>query len=1015
MLNPDIHMDTETAKTFPLPLTALACGLTALLSALSLFGWYIGSTFLTTFVVGEPPIPVPTAILLLVASAALWLCRLSRFKILAALLAGIVLLLGVLGFAETWLNFSSGVQEGMAQGLLSVPAQFAAHILHHAILAFILLGAALLLLVSDVTGRPYLAQALALAVVILALQALIGAIYRVVALPAEAIAPGMALPAAIGFLLLGTATLFLRPGQGLAAILLSKGPGGALLRFIVPVVLVVPNGLFLMALKGLQIKYGDNFVAPVLTLAWIAVVMGMFFALGNYLNRKSEALVQSEKRYRATVQELRLTNQLMERIFSNIHVMVAYLDTDFNFIRVNENYAAADQGRTPDFFVGKNYFALYPDAESESVFRRVLESGETYIAHARPFEYPNQPRREASYWDWNLTPVKDDGGKVEGLLLTLADVTERKRAEAALQASEARARALLDATMETAMLLDESGTVMAINEIGAKRLRHAVDDAVGKNFFAMIPSDLAKSRLMLMQQLFRTGQPFHLKDERDGISFESNVYPVFNAEKQVVAAAVYAADVTERVQLQALDTLFNEIDQQVLRGLPLSDLLEFVCSEVARLLGYAFVWIGRKEAGGEISVAACAGAKKDYRQDLEAIGVRWDDTPQGYGPAGLTIRLGQTQVFRYADPSFAPWRDAAERFGLKTVIGIPLIIRGEMYGAFTLYSQHERSFDDVVMVQRLGMIAGRICVALEKALDQQQLRLLGTALSSAGNGVFITDRRGRILWLNLSFTRLTGYPAQEALGETPRIIKSGKQGPDYYQKLWKTITAGEVWSSETVEKHKDGSEFTVKQTITPIRDSGGEVSHFISILEDITAQKATEAHMQHMAHYDALTDLPNRALFYDRLQQMLVRAKRGQHPTVLMYLDLDRFKTVNDTLGHHVGDLLLQAVANRIRACVRESDTVARLGGDEFTVLLPQIESREGAAVVARKITAAFAEPFVLDGHELSTSTSIGIAFYPQDTEDCDKLVRCADSAMYQAKQQGRNNYCFFDVSSESL
>ena len=188
------------------------------------------------------------------------------------------------------------------------------------------------------------------------------------------------------------------------------------------------------------------------------------------------------------------------------------------------------------------------------------------------------------------------------------------------------------------------------------------------------------------------------------------------------------------------------------------------------------------------------------------------------------------------------------------------------------------SFDDPATVQRLGMIAGRICIALEMAMDQQQLRLLGTALASAGNGVFITDRRGHIQWLNQSFTRLTGYSAQEALGETPRIIKSGKQGADYYQKLWQTITAGEVWSSETVEKRKDGSEFTVQQTITPIRDAGEEVSHFISILEDITAQKVTEARIQHLAHHDALTDLPNRALFYDRLQQVLVPGEARHAP-----------------------------------------------------------------------------------------------------------------------------------------
>lgn len=1009
-------MAATAASIFSSRLTALACGITALLSSLVLLGWAFESPALTAFIAGGPSMPVPTALLLLVSSAALWLLRQQRRLPLAAVLAATVLLLGVLGLAEAWLNYSSGIQEGMARLFLSVPTHAAARVLPHAILAFALLGAALLLLASDGGSRPYLAQAFALAVMVLALQAVMGFAHRAMTLPAGGSTAGMALPAAICFLLLGAGTLFLRPGQGLAAILLGKGPGGALLRFIVPVVLIVPNGLILLALVGLPVgHYGDGFVAALLALTWVAAVMAMFFVLGIYLNRKGEALVQSEQRYRIAVDELKLTNRLMERIFSNIHVLVAYLDTDFNFIRVNENYAAADQQRTPDFFVGKNHFLLYPDAGNEAIFHRVLESGEPYIAYAKPFEYPGLKERGMTYWDWNLTPVKDENGRVEGLLLTLADVTARKRAEAALQASEARSRALLDATAETAMLLDENGIVLAVNEIGAKRVNATPEQLVGRDFFEAIPPEVAKRRKPLIQQLFHTGQPFHLKDERNGIVFESASYPVFDVDGKVVAVAVYAADVTERAQLQALDELFKEIDQQVLRGLPLPGLLEFICGEVARLLGYQFVWIGHKETGGEVSIAAGMGPEQDYRLELEKVGVRWDDTPQGHGPAGLTIRLGQTQVFRLSELGFQPWREAAERFRLRSVIGIPLIIRGEVYGSFTLYSRHEHSFDDPATVQRLGMIAGRICIALEMAMDQQQLRLLGTALASAGNGVFITDRRGRIQWLNQSFTRLTGYSAQDALGETPRIIKSGKQGADYYHKLWQTITAGEVWSSETVEKRKDGSEFTVQQTITPIRDAGGEVSHFISILEDITAQKVTEARIQHLAHHDALTDLPNRALFYDRLQQVLVQAKRGMHPAALMFLDLDRFKTVNDTLGHHIGDQLLQEVANRIRTCVRESDTVARLGGDEFTVLLPQTADREGAAVVAHKIIGVFAEPFVLDGHELYASTSIGIALYPLDTDDCDKLVKLADNAMYEAKQRGRNNYCFLDASSGSL
>ncbi len=604
----------------------------------------------------------------------------------------------------------------------------------------------------------------------------------------------------------------------------------------------------------------------------------------------------------------------------------------------------------------------------------------------------------------------DFGGR-PAILSVVRDITLRKQAEAALRQSEERGRALLNAATETAMLMDQMGTVLAINEIGARRFSKTPEEMFGLNFYSMLPPEVAASRRGKVNEVFQTGQPVQLQDKRDAYCFDSRIYPVLDADGRVSQVAIYAADVTEKIQLQAVDTLLHEIDQQVLRSKSLAGLLHFICADMAHLFGYRFAWIGRKRADGSVAISAWAGSAEEYRGELERLGVRWDDTPQGQGPTGSAIRSGQIQVFKFGDPGFRPWRESAERFGLRAIVGVPLIIRGEVYGAFTLYSQHERSFDDPATLQRLNNIANRTCVALETAMDQEQLRLLSTALSSAGNGIFITDRRGRIRWINASFTRLTGFSSEEAVGETLSILRSGKQDDAYYQALWKTILAGEVWSSETIERHKNGALFTVQQTVTPIRDEEGEITHFISILEDISAQKETEARIQYMAHFDALTDLPNRALFYDRLRQVLIQAKRNKHSCALMFLDLDRFKTVNDTLGHHVGDLLLQGVARCLKECVRESDTVARLAGDEFTVLLPRVEKREDVRLVAEKILASLSRPFVLEGNEVCTSGSIGIALFPDDGDGDDVLVKNADQAMYAAKQQGRNNYCFFEAS----
>ena len=478
--------------------------------------------------------------------------------------------------------------------------------------------------------------------------------------------------------------------------------------------------------------------------------------------------------------------------------------------------------------------------------------------------------------------------------------------------------------------------------------------------------------------------------------------------------AVYAADVTERLQLQGVDQLFYAINQQVLRGQSINEVFEYICTEVTKIFGYHYAWIGRKEVDGSVSIRATAGQAKDYRDELAQTGVRWDDTPQGKGPTGTAIKTGQVQVFKLSDAGFQPWHEAAKRSKLNVVLAIPLIIRGEIYGAITLYSQHEHSFDSPETLQRLAGIASRICIAVETVQDQQQLTLLRSALSATANGIFITDKAGRILWVNKAFSTLTGYGEIEAMGMTPRLLNTGKHNDAYYENLWQTILRGDVWRKEMEELRKDGSVFYVRQSITPIQDAEGKISHFIAILEDISAEKEAEARIEYMAHYDSLTNLPNRALFLDRLSQALVSARRSKGAVALLFLDLDKFKAVNDTLGHHAGDFLLQQVAARLKGCVRESDTVARLAGDEFTVILSEISKKEDAAKVAEKIIDAFASPFDLDGHATLSSTSIGIALFPKDAADDQTLLQRADAAMYIAKKEGKNKFVFIDSCSTS-
>lgn len=595
-----------------------------------------------------------------------------------------------------------------------------------------------------------------------------------------------------------------------------------------------------------------------------------------------------------------------------------------------------------------------------------------------------------------------------GVFITfIRDIRERKLAMATQDRLERNQRALLDAARESALLLERDGTILAINQVGAKRLHGTQNELLGKNIFDLIPPEVARVRRERLEKVAQDGLPSVLEDERNGMRMVNSVYPVVDVDGLINRVAVYSTDVTEQRLLEAIENLFSAINQQVLQGEALGNVLEFICAQVALLFNLDLAWVGHKESDGAVSVITSAGRANEYAQRLSTVGVRWDEGTQGLGPTGMAIRTEQTQTFDCNDPRFQTWAGIAHEYGLQAILSIPLTVHGEAYGAFTVYSREPSAFAEPVMVNRLVGIAGRISMALEMGMNQQQLRLLNMALASAANAVMVTDHQGRIQWANAAFSRLSGYGQDEIIGQSPQILKSGQQNKAYYQALWQTINSGEVWSSETVEKNKEGSLYTVMQTITPLTDTAGRVTNFIAIHEDITDRKRTQERISHMAQYDALTDLPNRALFYDRLRQAVSLARRDKVGLALLFLDLDRFKQVNDTLGHQIGDQLLKSVAERLRQCVRVSDTVARQGGDEFTVLLYDLRDREDIGRIAEKIIEAISRPYELDGHDVHIGVSIGIARFTADTEDEDSLMNLADKAMYISKEEGRNTYRF--------
>src|SRR3989338_2026959 len=290
----------------------------------------------------------------------------------------------------------------------------------------------------------------------------------------------------------------------------------------------------------------------------------------------------------------------------------------------------------------------------------------------------------------------------------------------------------------------------------------------------------------------------------------------------------------------------------------------------------------------------------------------------------------------------------------------------------------------------------------------EQLQLSAQVFESSRDAITITDAQGTIITVNEAFTTTTGYPMAEAVGRNPRILQSGRHDKEFYRVMWASIQEHGHWQGEIWNKRKNGEIYPEWLKITAVKNRSQDTTNYIAVFSDITGDIRAAEHIQRLAYYDTLTDLPNRALLSDRLDLAIAHAKRSGYKCAVLFLDMDRFKNINDALGHSIGDQLLKSVATRLKECAREVDTVARMGGDEFVVVMDGMAEIGSILTVARKMLHSLSQPYEVEGHNIRATPSIGISVYPEDGTDRESLIMNADSAMYHAKENGRNDFKFF-------
>jgi len=632
-------------------------------------------------------------------------------------------------------------------------------------------------------------------------------------------------------------------------------------------------------------------------------------------------------------------------------------------------------GYTPEEVIGRNVNKLMPEpyhSEHDTYLRNYLHTGQPKVIGKGCSATARRKDGSVFHIDLIISEMHADG--VRKFVGMVRDTTERVKGQEALRESESKYRHIVETSQEGIWQIDADNRTTFVNQKMADMLGYSVAEMQGQPLFAFMDEEakaIAAHNVERRRQGVAEEHEFRFR-RKDGSEMWVllNTNPAFDEQGRYTGAFAMVADITERKRaeqaLRESEARLKEAQRIALIGNWSLDLVSNELrwsDEIYRIFD-----IDPNKFGASYE----AFLKAIHPEDREFVNRAYTDSVKNKTPYTIVHRL------RMKDGLVKHVQERCE----------------------TVYDPDGRPLRSIGTVQDIT----------ERMQAEAEMQKLSRALEQTADAVTITDRNGIIEYINPAFEATTGYRKDEILGRKPSLLKSGKQGPDFYKMLWTTILAGKIFSEVFVNRRKDGTLYYEEKTITPLRDAQGNITHFVATGKDISERMQAQERLQFMAQHDVLTELPNRALFLDRLKQALARARMHRRLVAVLFLDLDRFKNINDTLGHQIGDLLLQEIAHRFLKAVRDGDTVARLSGDEFAFLLEDMPTGEGISFIAEKVLDSLKPVFLIDGHDLFVSASIGISLYPNDGEETGTLLRNADVAMYRAKDMGKNNYQFYSA-----
>lgn len=470
-------------------------------------------------------------------------------------------------------------------------------------------------------------------------------------------------------------------------------------------------------------------------------------------------------------------------------------------------------------------------------------------------------------------------------------------------------------------------------------------------------------------------------------------------------------DISERKQAERQHQHHNRILEMLLAKVSLEDIFGQLASDIETLIPDSFCSIMLVDTDGKhLRSVAAHGLPDFFINAINGLPIG-----EGIGVCGSAAFFGHRVVI--TDVHSHPWTnsfsDIAARANINSCWSQPIFsAQGAVLGTFAIYLHEKRNPSDTE-IHLIESEARLTSLAIEQSHAEARLHLAASVFTHANEGILITDGTGNIIETNEVFSEITGYSREEVLGKNPRLLQSGRHTPDFFSELWNDLIKKGDWHGEIWNKRKNGEIFAALMTISAVQDIHGVAQNYVNLFTDITPLKEHQRQLEYIAHYDALTGLPNRVLLADRLKQAIAHCHRQTKSLAVVYLDLDGFKAVNDQYGHDMGDQLLVNVAHRLKEVLREGDTLARIGGDEFIAIMVDLDGPDDHKVVLNRLLNVAAEPVLLNQQLLRVSASIGATLYPQDNADADQLLRHADQAMYIAKQAGKNCYHLFDVAKD--